>query len=225
MTTSLNYQQILLLGTCRILVEKNHRSFNIENNFYIQQPVHYSTNFTEVINNFDIISKKKSMAEYSNELLFEIFRYTFGGKAYEKNDTIDLDNSIAVMEICSEKYTMTTDNDIVIPYKNNNDNIKVKNGLENAEEKINEMMTNYKFKKIIIIPPITNSPFVDEKLKKIRTKLLLGVLEKVKKYDNIILFDWNKLFNKESFIDAYHFTDQFKEILLHNLNKFINENM
>jgi len=111
MSTLAYKQQILLLGTCRILVN-DQRSFILGNNYYIQQPVHYSTSITEAINNFDIISKKKSIDEYSNELLFEVFRYTSKGKAYDDINSINLSNCVVVIEICSDKYILTENNTI-----------------------------------------------------------------------------------------------------------------
>lgn len=211
-------QTILIFGTCRIIFDKNNKIFTENNRKYIQQPVHYSTSLSEVINNLEFISGEKNLGSIPEEIRKSYFCYN-SHKGKYLNENIKFSDSIAIIELCSKKCLYAGTH--LIPYKNLNTNVKSLYSIENTLDKLEYFVDNYKFKAIILIPPIINNSEIVPDVKELRKCIWDDAIYISKRYHNIHLFDWNELFTPASFHDRYHLTDEFKSIVFGKLNRLI----
>lgn len=224
--------EILLFGTCRILFDRK-REITVGHNKYIHQPAHYSTSPTEVISNLDIITGVKNIDGYQSNLIDKFFYYTLERKLYSGINGIDLAKCVVVVEICSDKYLLVksingvdvqnTLEPIIVPYKCDSETISTVECRDNIVEKISEMMKRFNLLKVIWIPPIINSMYVTHNLREIRMDFTKTLEMAFANYDNCVKFDWNALFDDGSFVDKFHFSAEFKQKLLLELDEFICE--
>lgn len=212
---------VLLCGTCRIIFNKN-KIFEHDNITFIQQPINYSTSFNEVINNLEYLTNEKNINNMNTDMIKYTSRYNTHGKIfYDKK--IDMENTICVIEICSKKYNKYGSN--IIPYNDRNLDIVAEKRIENTQTKLEYIINNYKFKAIILIPPIIFKLDLPPEVVSLRNQLFNEIKYVTNKSKNVFIFDWNNYFSRSSFSDQYHITDDCKTLLFEKLNKFISDNV
>lgn len=206
---------VLLCGTCRLHFSRQ-KVFKRDGMTYVEQPVNYTTSVTEAINNIEYLTKEKNLDEVPDEILKGTYRWNSHGSERYTGD-ITVPDTVCIIEVCSTKYNKAGPH--IIPYKN--DTIPMQTSNEDTTEMLNHLVKKYNFKAIILIPPILKHQSLPKNVRAIRQDIFDKAAAVALEHRNVYLFDWNEYFTESSFIDQWHFTNEFKAMLFAKLHRFI----